>query len=312
MKSFFFHLSFELFKTAPERAAAEDYGVVFIPPRGTDIFASDSSALPLHSTYPWGDSFGQQDEHILRKRAKSDSANGPRHQQRLKLEARPKTQRSQSSSSPLLNRSVKTKGVAVDEKRAFAEKDYRFDRVSVVSIDMVDSSRPGTGARGKSTIGAEKQKATEAVISAQPPKASYTPLDPKNTELGWGVVHLYREVDETPSLLDSAVASSSDGANARPANAHSEHADGSMLCILAVPSYMSPSDLLGYVGEGTSIKDVSHFRMVRTGRANKYMVLMKFRNAERAKEWQKEYNGKPFNSMEVCSTSQTNRDADNV
>jgi BRCA1-associated protein len=62
---------------------------------------------------------------------------------------------------------------------------------------------------------------------------------------------------------------------------------------------MSPSDFLGFVGEGTR-DDVSHFRMIRTARANRYMVLMKFRSGKKAREWQKEWNGKVFNSMEVC------------
>ncbi|KAJ6171395.1 hypothetical protein N7470_000462 [Penicillium chermesinum] len=73
--------------------------------------------------------------------------------------------------------------------------------------------------------------------------------------------------------------------------------DCSTLCVLAVPSYLSVSDFLGFVGERT-LDDVSHFRMIRTPRANRYMVLMKFRSGRKAMEWQKEWNGKVFNSME--------------
>ena len=62
---------------------------------------------------------------------------------------------------------------------------------------------------------------------------------------------------------------------------------------------MSPSDFLGFVGE-TTMDEVSHFRMIRTARANRYMVLMKFRSGKKAKEWQRVWNGKVFNSMEVC------------
>lgn len=75
--------------------------------------------------------------------------------------------------------------------------------------------------------------------------------------------------------------------------------DCSILCILAVPSYLSPADFLGFVGEETR-DEVSHFRMIKTARANRYMVLMKFRNGKKAREWQREWNGKVFNSMEVC------------
>lgn len=74
--------------------------------------------------------------------------------------------------------------------------------------------------------------------------------------------------------------------------------DCTTLCILAVPAYLSGSDFLGFVGEKT-LDEVCHFRMIRTSRANRYMVLMKFRSGKKAREWQKEWNGKVFNSMEV-------------
>lgn len=132
-------------------------------------------------------------------------------------------------------------------------------------------------------------------------KGRYVPSNPKNTEVGWGVVHLYRDAQETPGLYDDPGSSASsesgresDGAEPRAF----DDEDCTTLCILAVPSYMTPSDLLGYVGEQTR-EDVSHFRLIRTGRTNRYMVLMKFREAKKAKLWRKEWNGKPFNSMEV-------------
>jgi BRCA1-associated protein len=80
--------------------------------------------------------------------------------------------------------------------------------------------------------------------------------------------------------------------------------DCTTLCILAVPSYMSPSDFLGFVGEQTR-DDVSHFRMIKTARANRYMVLMKFRSGRKARDWQREWNGKVFNSMEVSFTARS-------
>ena len=75
--------------------------------------------------------------------------------------------------------------------------------------------------------------------------------------------------------------------------------DCTTLCILAVPAYLSASDFMGFVGEKT-LDEVCHFRMIRTSRANRYMVLMKFRSGRKARDWQKEWNGKVFNSMEVC------------
>jgi BRCA1-associated protein len=189
--------------------------------------------------------------------------------------------------------------------------------VSVVSIDMAPPGASGSGsgnsdkkddgaetrpraARGKS-LSLDTEAPSTAVPAAAPParrptglatKGRFIPTDPKNTELGWGVVHLYRDADETPGLYD-------DGETAVPDASPFDADKCSTLCILAVPSYMGPADLLGWLGE-RSREEVSHFRLIRTGRANKYMVLMKFRDAQMARAWQREWNGKPFNSMEVC------------
>jgi len=74
------------------------------------------------------------------------------------------------------------------------------------------------------------------------------------------------------------------------------------LCVPAVPSYMSPSDFLGFVGEKWR-GDVSHYRMVMTSRMSRYMVLMKFRDAKRARQFRKEFDGRPFDSVEVSIPS---------
>lgn len=104
----------------------------------------------------------------------------------------------------------------------------------------------------------------------------------KNTEVGWGVVHLYKEGDGDSSI----------GVGEEIGE------EGTVLCVPAVPSYMSPSDFLGFIGECWR-GDVSHYRMVMTSRMSRYMVLMKFRERRRAEAWRKEFNGKPFDSVEV-------------
>jgi BRCA1-associated protein len=71
-----------------------------------------------------------------------------------------------------------------------------------------------------------------------------------------------------------------------------------VLAILAVPSYMTANDFMGFVGEKQR-SQVSHFRMIRTEAANRYMVLLKFRTNEVAKDFHSGFNGKAFNSMEV-------------
>lgn len=176
-------------------------------------------------------------------------------------------------------------GFAVGLGPRTAVRDWRFGRLSVESFDIMSS-------RGR------EQGVGHAAVPAaglgpmfggpgQSTKARYVPLETKNTEVGWGIVHLYRESD-----------GSSGGSVAGSEVGDGDGEDGTILCIPAVPSYLSPSDFLGFVGEKWR-GDVSHYRMVMTGRMNRYMVLMKFRDKWRAQDWRKEFDGRGFNSMEV-------------
>lgn len=186
-------------------------------------------------------------------------------------------------------------------------RDWRFDRISVEGIDMAPTaSHNNTPSNLSMAHSLNSSKTLDAGTDAPAAKGKFVPLDSKNTELGWGVVHLFRDGGETPGLYDDVRGSNAKAASrrgtARPSElsrgADWKEEDCTTLCILAVPSYLTPSDFLGFVGEKTT-NDVSHFRMVRTERVNRYMVLMKFRDARRAREWRKEWNGRPFNSMEV-------------
>lgn len=181
-------------------------------------------------------------------------------------------------------------------------QDWRYDKVLVQDFNMAPAPKDKGGGEGSGHI-------TNG-ISAGPgglaTKGRYEPLDPLEEELGWGVVRLYRDFDETPGLYD--------GPEPHKSSKHGKHnprkmqengisfreEDCTTLCILAVPSYLTPSDFLGFVGEKTR-DEVSHFRMVRTERGNRYMVLMKFRDGRKAREWRKEWNGRSFDGMEVSS-----------
>ncbi|KAI9839722.1 MAG: hypothetical protein M1838_004276 [Thelocarpon superellum] len=185
-----------------------------------------------------------------------------------------------------------------------APHDPRCDYISVQSIDMT----PGVGRVAEASHGGslgDIGNRLGAGSGGSAAKAKFVSIDPKNTELGWGIVHLYRDVEETPGLYDevghapvpaTAVAHPSRPLGADEAKQVADE-DCTTLCILAVPSYLAPSDFLGFVGESTR-EMVSHFRMIRTARTNRYMVLMKFRSPKKAKQWRKEWNGKVFNSME--------------
>src|SRR5271163_38863 len=203
---------------------------------------------------------------------------------------------------PLSNGSSTPPGVA----RQPDPKDKRLDDIWVEGMDMT-RSRSGTNGDSKGG-GAENQISKgigTSVISGLQTKGKYVPHELQTTDREWGIVHLYRDAEETPGLYgDSPLSRAPDPwshgitkDNMAPEHPPPPDEDCTMLCILAVPSYLAPSDFLGFVGEETR-NEVSHFRMVRTSRANRYMVLMKFRHGKKARAWQQRWNGKVFNSME--------------
>jgi len=111
--------------------------------------------------------------------------------------------------------------------------------------------------------------------------------NPPSPDFAYGIIHLYRDVTGTE---DAEIAS----VGRRSGTPEEEN----VLAILAVPSYMTANDFMGFVGEKQR-SQVSHFRMIRTEAANRYMVLLKFRTNEVAKTFHADFNGKGFNSMEV-------------
>jgi BRCA1-associated protein len=201
-----------------------------------------------------------------------------------------------------------------------AVRDWRFGRVRIESFDLAASSAGGkevdaggditemAGKRENGGPGVVMQQATPAA-SLGPnlggmglaTKARYVPLETKNTEAGWGIVHLYREGDES-SVMRGAQELLGEAGEGGGQEQDGSDDEGTILCIPAVPSYMSPSDFLGFIGERWR-GYVSHYRMVMTSRMSRYMVLMKFRDTRRAREWRKEFDGKPFDSVEASFLS---------
>ena len=183
--------------------------------------------------------------------------------------------------------------------------DWRYDKILIQNVNMVErDERNRTGNEPNSTSGA-----IQAGSGGYTVKGKFEPTVSLESELGWGIVRLYRDAEETPGLYDNVKPSNASKRGPKSSSlgrSISEPAfadvDCTTLCILAVPSYLTPSDFLGFVGEKTR-EEVSHFRMIRTERGNRYMVLMKFRNGRKAREWRKEWNGKVFDSMEVSTSA---------
>lgn len=188
-------------------------------------------------------------------------------------------------------------------------QDWRYDKISIQDITMASAATSD-----KCDSSTDTSRKIINGISIGPgglaTKGRYEPCGPDQEEVGWGVVRLYRDSEETPGLYDeSTTPKHSKSGRSLSRKEKNEQPlfgdeDCTTLCILAVPSYLTPSDFLGFVGEKT--RDVvSHFRMIRTERGNRYMVLMKFRNGKNAREWRKEWNGKAFDGMEVSLFRET-------
>lgn len=181
--------------------------------------------------------------------------------------------------------------------------DWRYDRIFLQIVDMAHIAVV-TAQEGQREGGSQITNGIAVGPGGSATKGKFQPLGLEEEDLGWGIIRLYRDNEETPGLYDDTlvVKGSKGGRTRTPRDNRRESPfqdeDCTTLCILAVPSYLTPSDFLGFVGEKTR-DEVSHFRMIRTERSNRYMVLMKFRSGRRAREWQKEWNGRAFDGMEV-------------
>lgn len=311
MPSYFFHLLFELYPhpEVPPAVPGDYQGPSYLPPPSTDIFRTllaspkRRSGAKRHSYTRTADSDGDLAVLVSGNEDK-DSQSNPSPDPDLTLTGRGRN----PASSQLLpvspsSLSLPSSGPQPSSSRTQA-RDWRYARVSIESIDMIPVKTPnGNAGSGKSA-----NNISDGIGAGQgglATKGRYVPSETTDTDVGWGIVHLYRDAEETPGLHDGDAARRSlhvDGSSFRGSkNAELQtfkEEDCTTLCVLAVPSYLTPSDFLGFVGEKTR-DEVTHFRMIRSAKVNRYMVLMKFRSARKARDWRKEWNGKAFNSMEV-------------
>ena len=281
MPSFFFHVIIDL----NSRAQPSDYGLTLASELFTNRLERKSQNLQPVATQlrlvP------QHSEPVNRK----DVA----HQ----LELFDKTTADESGQNGILTK--KLTNVPYSEHPS----DWRYGRIIMQGTDMVPSTQKEDDTRIKASNG-QFYSGIGAGSGGLATKGKFEPTELDEEELGWGILRLYRDAEETQGLYSDI--SASKGSKATRSNPLKQDQlrdvqsfkdeDCTTLCILAVPSYLTPSDFLGFVGERTR-DEVSHFRMIRTERSNRYMVIMKFRSGRRAREWRKEWNGKIFNDMDV-------------
>lgn len=298
MPFYYYHLEFELYgHSSSQLSTTRDDELCILKP-DCDIFLVN---LPSHH---FNTSRIAKREYKKHHRSKTVSLESEASKLKYNIPPVPRVERrnsylSRSGSSESQRKPYSYDRLSRKEEGASEgpEQDWRFDKLFIQSIDMTLLS---SGEEGKAKAKGTSATAHAASNIGLATKGRYVPLDVKNTNIGWGVVHLYRDGQESYEPGSITTRSSGDPLQCKDKTTtlSSDKDQCTTLCILAVPSYMTPSDFLGFVGENTR-EAVSHFRLIKTERANKYMVLMKFREASKADAWYKAWNGKLFNSMEV-------------
>ncbi|KAI1304861.1 hypothetical protein EDD11_005063 [Mortierella claussenii] len=194
-------------------------------------------------------------------------------------------------------------------------QDYRFGTIDVASLDdtslaAAKDKTPSIKSRTskkKMTIAAAAATASSGATAEASSGTGF-----HNSEPVQGILRLYKDTNEITTgdihIQSAAQIEESSSSTTIHGRAGSDregaeiiHPDyGTSVCVLAVPSYMSPGDFLNFVGPVRA--SVSHFRIIRDAMPNRFMVLMKFRAIEATAEFYKRYNGKAFSSLEpeIC------------
>lgn len=299
MPSYFYHLKFELYPSSDPTnlggANADQDGSIWVPPPGSSVF----DELPSHPRR------AKPTRHADLERISYDNDRDDRHTSTViqpsgsrtrsgngRAEGVSDRQRLDRTDSFTLSPPLTPTNAAIEAD--FSGHDWRFGQVNIESIETADERMESTGESSREAEAAAAPSLGPSFSgSGTATRAHCVPLKTKNTEVGWGVVHFYRDEQESTilNLRDHEVDDS--GILAKE--------DCTTVCIPAVPAYMSPGDIWGFVGERWR-GDISHCRMVMTSKMNRYLVLLKFRHSKVAKEWKRIYDGKVFNTMEpqVC------------
>ncbi|KAI0629170.1 hypothetical protein C8Q77DRAFT_1076204 [Trametes polyzona] len=169
---------------------------------------------------------------------------------------------------------------------------------------------------GFKKVGTGKEREKSGQRRGEPATATFMPHSKSgSSNLPEGVVHIFRDYPKTSSPEGQASAQGQASASAAPVQGDEAggttlrniESDDVTLAVLAVPSWMTPSDFLAFVAPAAD--GIAHLRMIRPvlhphiprfldSAPNRSIVVMKFRDPMNAAEFVEAYNGKQFNSME--------------
>ena len=154
------------------------------------------------------------------------------------------------------------------------------------SATTATSSQPSVKATSSATVAAApKKRSTFNVLEAM--AGPSTPLPAVKKQLAFstgnpavetinGIIHLYTE---HPTGLTSAASKSS-----------------RMVCIVAVPTWLSLSDLMAFFGR-EFLDTMEGLRVLSDSSPNKYMIVLKFGESVEAVSFVKEFHGKRFSML---------------
>ncbi|KAJ2506912.1 hypothetical protein IWW47_001353, partial [Coemansia sp. RSA 2052] len=144
--------------------------------------------------------------------------------------------------------------------------DYRFGRVQIEWCDDIIAMSSGASGPAEGAAGMFERTAAESSLACEV-----------------GILRLYRS---TKDISDTAIEAAGETGDERP----------TVLAVLAVPGYMTPTDFLSFAGPFRD--SIEHVRVVRDQSANHYMILLKLRDAQHAAEFHAYYSGKTFSPLE--------------
>lgn len=115
-------------------------------------------------------------------------------------------------------------------------------------------------------------------------------------------MHIFKESPHVyaPSETKASTSKSSGSASSLPQalpQGQSYGENSNIVAVLAVPAWMTPSDFLAFVAPVADT--MKHLRLVRDVSPNRSMAIIQFKQHHDAVVFVEEFNGHPFNSIEV-------------
>ncbi|KAI8832418.1 BRCA1-associated protein 2-domain-containing protein [Chytriomyces cf. hyalinus JEL632] len=201
-------------------------------------------------------------------------------------------------------------------------KDARLGRINIEWVDMNPGEESELGAvravsdsgglTGPSALDESRSGSALMAIESVP-----VPFTWGRSQLNAGIVHLYRDRKELDTSLDTATLNN--GANKHTAHPNKDSPSDTsvrtnpisseqtlnVLCLLAVPAYMTAQDVLLFTAPFAA--SIQHVRFIRDAVHSRSMVLLNFRTGAAFEgepaAFYAEYSGKLFNSLDeaVCT-----------